>query len=263
MTAAVTREMVLTAAAGLRFNNPDTADEAATDRAVRAIIAGSVPIGTDLVDYTAYPTSDDTDVAGVLIEVTLTRTDSVQTRSLATVALATMGDEAELTGSVMVKGLPLDADDGGKTLHTSTLSGDVHVTSPVDVSAIGVLQVALASGLPAEPAAPAPAPATPSPTARPRTTAELKAARATYDAAVKRARTKYAKARKKAGKSKRRRIAAKKAYDKRRARAKTAYRAALADVPVAAAAAPAAASDSPRTASAVTIISTDVGWKPA
>lgn len=260
MTTAVTRETVLSAATGLRASDPATADEAATDRAVRAIIAGSVPVGTDLVDYTAYPTSDDADVAGVLIDVTLTRTDSIQSRSLATVALAPLGDEAELTGSVVVKGLPLDADEGGTTLHTSTLSGDVHVTSPVDVSATGVLQVALAAGSAAEPAAPTPAPASPPPTARPRTAAELKAARAAYDAAVKRARTKYAKARKKAGKSKRRRIAAKKAYDKRRARAKTAYRSAIADVPVAVSA-PMATSGPTSGGSAVTIISTDAGWK--
>ena len=262
MTAAVTREMVLAAAAGLRTSDPATADEASTDRAVRAIIAGSVPVGNDLVDYTAYPTSDDADVSGVLIDVTLTRTDSVQTRSLATVALAPLGDEAELTGSVVVEGLPMDAADGGRTLHTSTLSGDVHVTSPVDVSAIGVVQVALTSSSSAEPAAPAPTPATPPPTARPRTAAELKAARAAYDAAVKRARTKYAKARKKAGQSKRRRIAAKKAYDTRRARAKTAYRAAIADVPVGVSA-PTSTTSPASAGSTVMIISSDVGWLQA
>ncbi|KAA1380432.1 hypothetical protein [Aeromicrobium fastidiosum] len=261
MTAAVTREMVLAAATGLRAGDPATADEAATDRAVRAIIAGSVPVGTDLVDYTAYPTSDDVDVIGVLIDATLTRTDTVQTRSLATVALAPADDDATLDGSVLVRGLPMDAADGGRTLHSSSLSGDVHVTAPVDVSETGVLEVGLTSGSAAEAAAPAPV--APAPTARPRTTAELKAARTAYDAAVKKARTKYAKARKKAGKSKRRRIAAKKAYDTRRARAKATYRAAIADVPVVGINSPPASRSAPATASSVTIISTDVAWPQA
>ncbi len=243
--------MVLEAAAGLRAADPSASAEQRLDRFVRDIVASAVPVGDDLVDYTAYPTPAESAVTGVLIDVSLTRTDSIQTRSLATVALAPTADGGELTGSVTLTGLPVDAADGGRTLHTSQLAGDVHVSAPVDISDSGVLQVALTSA-----AAPA-KPTASTPTSTPRTAAELAAARRTYDAALKKARTTYAKARTKAKKSKRRRVAAKKAYDVRRARAKTAYRAAIADVP--ASAAPPAASATV-TGDASTIISTDVGW---
>ncbi|MCL8249842.1 hypothetical protein AERO_00470 [Aeromicrobium fastidiosum] len=260
----VTRAMVLEAASGLRATDPDGTAEAKLDRLVRDIVASAVAVGGDLVDYTAYPTPADASVTGVLIDVSLTRTDSVQTRSLATVALAPTSDGGQLDGSVVVSGLPVDAADGARTLHTSTLSGDVHVSTPVDVSDSGVLEVSLTS-VSVEPtptpSTPTPSPSTPAPTSTPRTAAELAAARRTYDAALKNARTKYAKARKKAGRSKRKRVAAKKSYDVRRARAKAAYRAAIADVP-----AGAASVGATRSAAAVsaptTVISTDVGWAP-
>ncbi|KQX74235.1 hypothetical protein [Aeromicrobium sp. Root472D3] len=266
----VTRAMVLEAASGLRATEPDATAEAKLDRLVRDIVASAVSVGGDLVDYTAYPTPADASVTGVLIDVSLTRTDSVQTRSLATVALAPTSDGDQLDGSVVVSGLPVDAADGARTLHTSTLSGDVHVSTPVDVSDSGVLEVSLTS-VSVEPtptptptpSTPTPSPSTPAPTSTPRTAAELAAARRTYDAALKNARTKYAKARKKAGRSKRKRVAAKKSYDVRRARAKAAYRAAIADVPAGAAPAGATRSAAAVSASApTTVISTDVGWAP-
>ncbi|MBD8608491.1 hypothetical protein IFT73_16665 [Aeromicrobium sp. CFBP 8757] len=258
----VTRAMVLEAASGLRATDPDATAEAKLDRLVRDIVASAVSVGGDLVDYTAYPTPADASVTGVLIDVSLTRTDSVQTRSLATVALAPTSDGVQLDGSVVVSGLPVDAADGARTLHTSTLSGDVHVSTPVDVSDSGVLEVSLTSvSVEPTPTPSTPAPSTPAPTSTPRTAAELAAARRTYDAALRNARTKYAKARKKAGRSKRKRVAAKKSYDVRRARAKAAYRAAVADVP--AGAAPAGATRSAALVSApTTVISTDVGWAP-
>lgn len=243
----MTRAMVLEAAAGLRAAEPSASAEQRLDRVLRDIVASAVPVGDDLVNYTAYPTALESAVTGVLIDVSLTRTDSIQTRSLATVALAPTADGGRLTGSVVVAGLPVDATDGGRTLQTSTLSGDVHLMAPVDVSDSGVLRVALTSA----------AESAPTPTSTPRTATELAAARRTYDATLTKARTTYAKARKKAKKSKRRRIAAKKAYDARRGRAKATYRAAIADVPASAA--------SPATSTATagdssTIISTDVGW---
>ena len=246
--------MVLEAVAGLRADEPSTTTEQKLDRLVRDIVASAVPVGDDLVDYTAYPTAVDAAVTGLLIDVSLTRTDSIVTRSLATVALAPTAVDGRLDGSVVLSGLPVDATDGARTLHTSAMSGDVHVSPAVDVSDAGVLRVALTSD--AEPPA-TPAPTAPAPTSTPRSAAELAAARRTYDTALKVARTKYAKARKKAKKSKRKRVAAKKAYDVRRARATTAYRAAIADVP--ASAAPPAASPTV-TGDASTIISSDVGW---
>jgi hypothetical protein len=249
---AVTRETVLEVAAGLRADEPGAAAEQKVDGLVRAIIASTVSVGDDLVDYTAYPTSDGAAVTGVLIDVSLTRTDSVDTRSVATVALAATRDDDELVGSVVLSGLPIDAADGARTLHTAPLSGDVQVSAPVDVAGSGVLRVELAGAASVPPAPPA----QPAPT--PRTPAERQAAKKAYDAALKVARTKYAKARKKAKRSKRKRIAAKKAYDQRKARAKAAYRAAIADVP----AAPTTSSPAaPSTADGATVvISTDVGW---
>lgn len=258
----VTRAMVLEAATGLRAGEPTSTAEQRLDRLVRDIIAGAVPVGGDLVDYTAYPTSGDAAVTGVLLDVSLTRTDSVATRSVATVLLAPTADEARLDGSLIVLGLPVDAadGDGARTLHTSSLTGDVHVSAPVDVADSGVLRVSLTSATAPPPtSATAPAPATPTK----RTPAELAAARATYDAALRAARTKYAKARKKAGRSKRKRVAAKKAYDTRRARAKAAYRAATADVP--ARPTPPVTAPAPATpdlGDASTIIATDIGWAP-
>lgn len=256
MTTAVTRENVLAVAGALRVPDPDAATEKKTDDAVRAIIAAAASVGAgDRVAYTAYPTPAAASVAGVLIDVTTSRRDTVDTRSFAIVALAAAQDTV-LDGSVVVTGLPVDSADGGKALASTGLSGDVWVSAPIDGSDSGVLQVALTSVTVASPAGDA-RPATPTP----RTPAELAAAHKRYDAALRSARATYAKARRKAGSSKRRKKAAKAAYDKRRARAKAAYRSAVAAVPAA------ASSPSEVVAQALgvptTIITTDAGWAAA
>jgi hypothetical protein len=251
----VTRATVLAAADGLRATEPGPDAQARLDGVLRDIIADVVPTAADdLVDYTAYPTAPGCPVTGVLIDVALTRTDSVQVRSVAAVALAPTPDDTRLDGSVTISGLPVDASGDARTLHRSALSGDVHVSTPVDVADCGVVRVEVTSVDTSEPAAPT----SPPPTTRRRTAAELAAARRTYDSALRAARTKYAKARKKAGRSKRKRVAAQKAYVTRKARAETAYRAATADVPVSPTGAPAPAAAS--TGSATVVISTDVGW---
>lgn len=260
MTSAVTREGVLAVVDALRAAEPDAAAERSTALAVRAIIdATTASIASDdRVAHTAHPTSPAASVAGVLIDVTITRRDTVDVRSFAIVALAATEPSGTLAGSVLVTGLPLDSDAGGRTLLSKTLSGGAWVSGPIDSSDAGVLQLAVTSKSVAPPAADAPPPA---PTRR--TAAERAAARKRYEAALRSARAKYVKARKKARSSKRRRKVAKAAYDKRRARAKAAYRAAIADVP--------AKTPAPTTSSAVTqalgvptmIISTDAGWAAA
>lgn len=254
MTPTVPRETVASLVDALRAPEPDAAAEKRNDLAVRAIItAAAATASDDLVTYSAYPTSPATSVAGLLVDVTITRRDTVDARSFALVALAVTEPDDVLDGSVVVTGLPINADDGGRTLASAALSGDVWVSAPIDGSDAGVLQVALTSVTVTPPAADA---AAPSPTRR--TPAELSAARNRYEAALRSARTTYVKARKKARSSKRRKKAAKAAYDRRRARAKAAYRAAIADVP--------AAAPSPVSVVAqalgvpTTIITTDAGW---
>lgn len=260
MTATVTRAGLAAAVDALRASDPDAAAEQKSAAAMRTIIDAALPsIGTDdRVAHTAYPTSPTSSVVGVLIDVTVTRLDTVDVRSFAVVALAAAEPDGVLAGSVVVTGLPIDSDEGGRTLLSRSVSGDVWVSAPIDASGAGVLRVALTSVTVTPPVSDVP-PAAP---VR-RTAAERAAARKQYDAALRSARAKYAKARKKAGSSKRRRKAAKAAYDKRRARAKAAYLAAVADVP--------AVSSKPATSSGATqvlgdtttIVSTDAGWAAA
>ena len=261
MTTDITRDTVLAAVDALRAGDPNPTTEKKLDAAVRDIITSVIAADGDRIDYTAYPTPATSRPSGVLIDVSVSQVGSTRTRSLAIVALASSEETAQLDGFVLLSALPLDAVTGRRTLDNSELSGTVYVSTPVDVSDVGVLEVALTSVAFIE-EAPAQSAAPPPPEPTPRSGAELRAARTAYTKALAKARTKYLKARKKAGKSKRRKAAAKKSYTQRKARAKATYRAAIADIPAvpttSAAPVPAAAPDRPPV-----VISTDVGWAVA
>lgn len=269
MATDITRDVVLSVAAGLRVSEPSTGSETATDNAVRSILRTLVTVDADdLLDYTAYPTVEG-DVEGVLIDATVYRYSTGTSRSSTVVAVAATDESSHLTGSVTITS-------GNSTVLRSALSGSVAVTEPVDTARVGVLEVIAAGTLlgPGE-EAPVPSPGTPSPeptpapgsTPIPRTQAEKAAARAAYDRELQDARKKYAKAKKKAGKNKRKKAAAKKKYARRKDVAKARYRAAIADVVVgstvgAASTATSTTVQAQARAFRVTI-STDAGWAEA
>jgi hypothetical protein len=242
------RDDVLAAARGLRTSDPSAQAEKSLDAAIRRIVDGLVSVDTsagDLLDWTAYPAADGGPVDGVLIDATtyVYATGATRTRSI--VAFVPTDETSRLSGTVELRA-------SGASLNRSSLGGDVFVSTPVDTTDAGPLEVLVADDVP-RPAAGQPAPAAPVP----RTAAERAAAKAAYDAALKKARKKYAKAKKKAGTSKRKKTAAKQKYARSRAAAKARYRAAVADVPSAPAAPQAAPSDD-RTFRVT--IATDTGW---
>ena len=237
MTASgITRDVVLAAATGLRTSDPSTSTETSTDAALRAIIDRTVSSGsTDLADYTAYPTAPGGLVDGVLIDVSVYSTQSGQTRSATIVALAATDEGCTLSGTARISTTSqlLGKVIGATGLGSSTLSGDVFVSSPLDTAAAGALTVT-ASGHVLSPraqaadAAPAAAQADPADSGFSIATDQGAAAKALYDRKVKAAAAAYKKAKKKAGRSKAKKKAAKRAYDKKRAAYKAAYRKALA-----------------------------------
>lgn len=247
----ITRDMVLTAAAGLRAPEPSSAKEAATDAILRDIVrraAGVESTSTELVDYTAYPTQPELAIDGVLVDASVHRVDDGTSRSCTVVVLAATDPAVPLGGTATISttARPDGRTDASTTLSSSPLSGDTFVSAPLDTSDSGALLVAVTGG------APAPAVTTPA-TSAPRSAAEKAAARTAYDQALASARKKYLKAKKKAKGSKKKKAAATKAYAKRKASAKARYRSAVADVPV-------PATTSVPSGPVVLTISTDAGW---
>ncbi|REK73045.1 hypothetical protein DX116_05510 [Aeromicrobium endophyticum] len=239
---------MLAAAAGLRAPDPSAQTEKTLDAAVRRIVGGLVSVDTsagDQLDYTAYPAAGGGALDGVMIDATTYVYSSGATRTRTLVALVPVDEALSLGGTLELRA-------AGASLQRSTLSGDVFVSSPVDTTDAGPLEVVVADET--APSVGQPAPSAPVP----RTAAEKAVAKAAYDAALKKARKKYAKAKKKAGTSKRRKAAAKKKYARSRAAAKARFRSAVADVP---SAAPPAAPADQRVFR--TMISTDTGWVTA
>jgi hypothetical protein len=237
---------VLAATQGLRTPDPSAKDEKAVDSAIRRIVADLISVDDsagDLLDWTAYPAAVGEVVDGLLIDATTYAYASGATRTRSIIACVPVDGASSLSGTIELRA-------SGASLHRAGLSGDVFVSSPIDTTDAGPLEVLVADNVP-RPAEGQPAPAAPVP----RTAAEKAAAKAAYDAALKKARKKYAKAAKKAGSSKRKKSAAKKTYAKRRATATARYRAAVADVP----SAPAAAAPAEQRVFR-TVISTDTGW---
>ena len=242
------REDVLAAADGLRTPDPSAQAEKALASAIRRIVADLITVDSsagDLLDWTAYPAVDDGALDGVMIDATTYAYASGVTRTRSIIAVVPADETAALIGTIELRA-------SGASLLRSRLDGDMFVSSPIDTTDAGSLEVRVTDDvtrpLDDPPAPPAPAPV-------PRTAAEKAAAKQAYDKAVKKARKKYAKAKKKAGSSKRKKTAAKKKYARSRATAKAKYRAAVADVPPAAA--PGAPAD---TRVFRTTISTDTGW---
>ena len=267
MATDITRDVVLSVAAGLRVSEPSAGSETATDAAVRSILERVVTVDAgagDVLDYTAYPTAVG-DVEGLLIDATVYRYSTGASRSSTVVAVATTDESSRLDGSVTITS-------GDSTVLRSSLSGSVAVTAPIDTADAGVLEVVVAGTLlapgeqapapspTAPPTAPTPAPGSPP---IPRTEAEKAAARAAYDRALQDARKRYAKAKKKAGRNKRKKAAAKKQYARRKDVAKARYRAAIADVVIAATVGTASTTSTTVQAQARAFrvtISTDAGW---
>jgi hypothetical protein len=242
------RDDVLAAAAVLRTSDPSAQAERTLDSAIRRIVADVVSVDTsagDLLDCTAYPAPAGEALDGLLIDATTYAYTTGATRTRSIVAFVPIDETSTLGGTVELRA-------SGGSLHRSPLAGDVFVSSPVDTTDAGPLEVWVAGDVP-RPSAGQPAPAAPVP----RTATEKAAAKKAYDAALKKARKKYAKAKKKAGTSKRKKTAAKKTYARSRAAAKARYRAAVADTPPASAA-PSAAPSGDRAFR--TMISTDTGW---
>lgn len=239
------RDDVLAAAGGLRATDPSAQAEKALDAAIRRIVDGLVKVDTsagDLLDWTAYPAAGAGALDGVMIDATTYVRSSGATRTRTVVALVPTDETRSLAGTLELRA-------AGASLQRSDLTGDVFVSSPIDTTEAGPLEVVVADGT-------APAPGQPAPAAPvPRTATEKAAAKRAYDKALKKARTKYAKAKKKAGTSKRKKAAAKKKYARSRAAAKATYRSAVADLPPGAA--PAAPTDQRVFR---TMISTDTGW---
>jgi hypothetical protein len=238
----------MAAARGLRTSDPSAQAEKSLDAAIRRIVDGLVSVDTsagDLLDWTAYPAADGGPVDGVLIDATTYVYASGATRTRSILAFVPAAETSSLSGTIELRA-------SGESLHRASLSGDVFVSTPIDTTDAGPLEVVVADDVPRATEG-QPAPASPVP----RTAAETARAKAAYDAALKTARKKYAKAKKKAGTSKRKKTAAKKKYARSRAAAKARYRAAVADVPPAPAA-PKSADADDRTFRVT--IATDTGW---
>ncbi len=212
-TADVTRDMVITAANGLRVLEPTDAANDALDAALRSIVTLAADVGGgDRIDrLVAYPATVGDDADGLLVDAWIRSSGLV--RSCTVTAFAVTDPSFTLTGSVALKGAPVDSDAAPATLRTTPLSGAVFATAPIDTATCGVLSV-VAEGA----AAGVGAGTTTERVPDPKTPAQLSAAKKVYTKALKKARS-----------SKRRKKAAKRAYSARKAAAKAQYAAAIVD----------------------------------
>lgn len=223
-TADITRDMVIAAANGLRVVEPTDAATTALETALRSIVThgAGMTAGEGIERVIAYPANTGDDADGVLIDAWIRSSGLV--RSCTITAVAVNDPAFTLTGSVALKGAPVDSDAAPTILRSSPLSGAVFATEPIDTASYGVLSVD-ASGA----AAGASSGTTTQQVPDPKSPAQRKAAKKTYDQQVTAAKKVYAKAVKKAGRSKRKKKAAKRAFAARKAAAKAQYAAALVD----------------------------------
>jgi hypothetical protein len=211
----VTRDMVLTAANGVRTAEANGAEYSrATSRALTAITTAGCDVQEGAEEY-AYisdvkPTSAGDDADGLLIDARVYNNVIESSMYCTIAAFATTDGSFRLSGSATVTGDKYDENLDEyvpTTLQTTGLSGDVFVTAPVNTRGISNL-TASASGNATK--------TTTVKTSRKvldkKTRSEKKAANAKYDQRVKAAKKSYAKALDKAGNSKTKKAAAKKAY---------------------------------------------------
>lgn len=212
----VTRDMVLTAANGLRIAEPTEEQATSTSAAVREIFRKGcgVPAGTEeFIVGQAEPTQAGDDADGVLLSGFIYATPM---RPCAIAVVATTDPAFQLSGTVN-----LSTQMPSASVLTEPLSGDVYATTPT-TTAFGLTLTASGNATKT---------VTVSGTkkvADKKSKAQKKAAKSKYDKRIKAAKKKYAKALDKAGRSKSKKVAAKKAYSAAHASAKAKYRSAIA-----------------------------------
>lgn len=219
----ITRETVLTAAAGLRITTPTADQSAATTAAVRDItIKGCGIPASDVNQFLvqAKPTQAGDDADGIVLAAYIYGS---QNRSCTIGAFATADASFQLTGTVTAVSNQTPAPSSpSTTLLTAALSGDVFVTpsitstSPfVTVSAVGNAAKSTTNTVVTK-------------VADKKTKSQKKAAKKKYEKRIKAAKKSYKKALAKAGSSKSKKAAAKKVYKAKRADAKARYKKSIA-----------------------------------
>ncbi|MBD8608493.1 hypothetical protein IFT73_16675 [Aeromicrobium sp. CFBP 8757] len=228
----ITREQVLTAAAGVRANPDSTTGGIfgggpgygpAANRALRAMVNRvciTDPDGPELaVQSVAAATMTGQSADGVVVSAYILNTESdsssVAGRVCSFGALATVADRSVLTGTATIT--------GGATV---ALSGDAFVTPAVNLvftssGPTGELPTFSASGAAVQ--------SNVVKIADKKTSKEKRAAKKKYTKRIASAKKSYAKALDKAGSSKSKKSAAKKAYKAKRASATAKYRTAVAN----------------------------------
>ncbi len=227
-TTDITRDMVITAASGLRELEPTDATTAALDAALRSIVTLAVDIGVDeeIERVTAYAAIAGDDADGLLLDAWIR--SGGPARSCTITAFAVTDAALTLTGSTALMGSPIDSDAAPTTLRTTPLSGPVLATTPIDTASYGVLSVVATGAAAGTSAGTGPGTTTES-VPDPRTPAEKAAAKETYERRIAAAKKAYAKALRKAGRNKRKKKAAQRALATRKSAAKAQYAAALVD----------------------------------
>lgn len=215
----ITRDMVLTAAAGARTATPTAAQSAAiTDVLKRGCGIGPEDLSLPLQPK-AVAAGDDAD--GVVLTAFVY---SGPTQGLCTIgAFATVDASFQLSGTATITSRAINAADAPRTTDFSgPLSGDVYVTPRTDPS--GTFATVSAAGN----ATKTTTTTTTSKVADKKTKAQKKAAKKKYDKRIKAAKKAYKKALVKAKSSKSKKAAAKKTYKAKRANAKAIYRKSIA-----------------------------------
>ncbi|KAA1380434.1 hypothetical protein [Aeromicrobium fastidiosum] len=224
----ITRESVLTAAAGYRAN-PDNPGGPAI-KAVRSILHRGCAVdidGGELLDTTveAIPAKAGGSADGLVAYGQIFNIVDESQRDCVVAVVASTLPDFTLSGTSTVS---VQTDPGNKTVSVTTpLTGDVTVSAPITV----VPPATFTGGFPAFSATGAITKTTNVPAVKvkdKKTTSEKKAAKKKYDKRIKAAKKSYKKALAKAKSSKSKKAAAKKAYVAKRATAKAKYSYAIA-----------------------------------
>lgn len=216
----VTRDLVLTAANGLRLTDPTEAQVEATFRAMQRIAVRSCALDTELGEFFILdefvPVTASNNADGLLIRGQVGSFGLGLSRDC-TIAAFTATDPAfRLSGSVNISGVKVGEDEPVTVrLHSGVLAANVYVTKPIDAREYDNL-TASASGS----ATKTTTTTTSTKVSTPKSAAQKKAAKKKYNAKVKAAKKKYAKA----GKTKK----AKQVMTKSISRAKKVYKSAIA-----------------------------------
>ncbi len=232
----ITRDMVLTAAAGVRANPAapsvigfgNYGPEA--NRALRAMVnrtCGIDPDGPELaVGSISASTAGGKSADGVVVSAILYNLDEIDTdgssgpptgRLCSFGALATTAGRSVLTGTATLTGVPAAA-----------LSRDVFVTRASNRNLSVIFESDIEEALPTFTAVGSAVQSNPVKISTPKTAKQKKAAKKTYAKRLASAKKAYKKALDKAGSSKNKKKAAKKTYDKKRKAAKASYKKAVA-----------------------------------